>query len=374
MSAPSKPRWRVLLLHAVSRGNATFSYQRAWPRHFAAHPRFEVTALDVADRRFADRVRSAVAVRRWRGDAIVLLHSVFSNTQMLAGHLLDAIAARREPKAFFVGNEYKLMPEKIAFAREVGVDLFVSQSGAPEVHALYRRALGCAVAGIPNTGLDPGLFRPTRPADERPIDLGYRSEPSPPYLGHTEREDIAGWFRAHAARHGLTVDISLDPRDRFEEAAWADFLNRCRGQLGTEAGGDYFELTDRTRLAVNAFQAEHPDAGFAVIHARFFAGYRDGVPLRIMSGRNVEAAGTRTVQLLLEGRYDGYFRADEHYIPLKKDFSNADDALRKFADRAYASAIAERAYALVTRELTYDMLIDRFERALAGVASPHVVS
>ena len=71
------------------------------------------------------------------------------------------------------------------------------------------------------------------------------------------------------------------------------------------------------------------------------------MPLRILSGRNVEAAGTRTAQVLFEGDYDGLFEADQHYIPLKKDFSNADEAMRKFKDAAFRDRIVEQAYAFV---------------------------
>ena len=362
-------RWRVLLVHAASDENATFSYQHAWPRHVAAHPRFEVTPLNLGRRRVGDRIGSALAVRRWRGDAIVLLHSAFSNTQLLTGRLLDAVARRDEPKVFFIGNEYKAMPEKMRFCENLRIALLVSQSSAPEVHALYRERLGCAVIGIPNTGLDPMRFAPT-PGVDRPIDIGYRSEPSPIYLGHTEREDLAEYFSTQAARLGLAVDISMNRRDRFDETGWAAFLNRCKAQLGSEAGGDYFELTDRTRTAVNDYHRSHPDLTAADVHRLFFSSYQRPTPLRIISGRHIEAAGTRTIQLLFRGHYDGYFRPDEHYIPLEKDFSNVDEALRKLRDGAYAERIAANAYHLVMSTLTYDVLIDRFASALDNVASP----
>jgi hypothetical protein len=366
----SARRWRVLLMFSTSSENATFSYQQGWPRHFTAHPKFDVTPLNLGSRRLTDRMTVALALRRWRGDAIVLLHSVFSNTQQLGGRLLDAVARRPEPKAFFIGNEYKAMPEKMQFCETLGLSLLVSQSSSQAVHALYRERLGCSVTGIPNTGLDTSLFASAAATAARPIDLGYRAEISPSYLGHNERVEIAEYFREHAARFGLAVDISLDRSDRFDEAGWSRFLNRCKGQLGTEAGGDYFELTDTTRLAVLAYEREHPEAPFEEVRRHFFDGYRHPTPLRVLSGRHVEAAGTRTAQVLFEGHYDGYFRPDEHYIPLRKDFRNADDAIRKFRDEGYARRIADNAWSVATRDLTYERLIDRFGDALAGVASP----
>lgn len=356
---------RTLLLYASNADNETFSYQRGWPRHFVAHPGFVCTAINVAARAPAERVRLEWAVRTFNGDLVVILHSVFSNVELLAPRLAAHLRRRPAPKAFFIGNEYKLMPQKMHFCERVGVALLVSQSLSSDVHELYRRRLGCLVTGIPNTGLDPAIFFPSVAPAARPIDLGYRSTDPPWYLGHRERAELAEFFIANAAKYGLRVDISLAHQDRLDERGWAAFLNQCKGQLGSEAGGDYFDLDDRTRDAVNTYCAANPGATFADVKARFFPPQPPFVPLRILSGRQVEAAGTKTAQVLLEGRYDGLFIADEHYIPLKHDFSNADEAMRKFADVSVRTVVSERAYEVVREELTYDRLVNRFRDAVS---------
>jgi hypothetical protein len=356
---------RALLLYARLPENETLSYQQAWPRHFLAHPRFDCRAVDVLALRDTRRLRVRAALRRARYDAVVILHSVFSNGRYLHGPLLELVARLAVPKAYFVGNEYKGLPEKMWFCEEVGIDLLVSQFTTEEPLRLYRERLpGTTVVGIPNTGWDPELFSPRVPPEERPIDLGYRAFENDVALGHRERRELAERFVAAADGNGLRVDISLDPRDRLDEAGWAAFLNRCKGQLGSEAGGDYFELTDATRNAVNAYRAEHPDASFEEIWARFFRDYRSPVPGRVLSGRNVESAGTKTVQLLLRGVYGGYLEPDVHYVPVEKDFSNLDEAIAKFRDPAVAERVRENAFA-VAQDLTYACLIDRFHDALA---------
>jgi hypothetical protein len=118
---------RALLIHARLPENETLSYQQAWPRHFAAHPRFDCDLVDVLERRDTRRLRLQALVRRARYDAVVLLHSVFSNGRYLQGPLLELVAGMPVPKAYFVGNEYKGLPEKIWFCEEVGVSLLVSQ-------------------------------------------------------------------------------------------------------------------------------------------------------------------------------------------------------------------------------------------------------
>jgi len=354
---------RTLLLFAQSDANATFSYQVAWPRQFRRHPAFECTPINLADRAWHARLRGNALARLWRGDLVVVLHSVFSNSCLLAGALFDAVRALPQPKVYFIGNEYKFMPEKMAFCEALGVSLLVSQSTSPAVHLLYRQRLGCDVVGIPNTGLDPERFRPDVSAERRSIDLGYRADDVPAYLGHNERRQLADFFLANAERYGLSVDISLNATDRFTESEWAGFLNRCRGQLGSEAGGDFFALDDGVRARVNAYVRDHPDASVEDIHAIFFGDRSSDVPIRILSGRNVEAAGTKTVQVLLEGYYDGYFRPDEHYIPLAKDFSNADEAVEKFRDRAFCATLTENACDVARSQLTYPKLLERFHTA-----------
>jgi hypothetical protein len=360
---------RTLLLYACTDDNSTFSYQRAWPRHFARHPAFACESINVGDRSAAARLRLEWSSRTFSGDLIVILHSVFSNALMLPPRILDRLAQRPQPKAYFIGNEYKLMPEKVAFCERVGVSLLVSQSLSPTVHDLYQQRLNCAVTGVPNTGLDTEIFRPASEPDTRPVDLGYRAADAPWYLGHRERRDIAEFFAANADRYGVTVDISLDAADRLDEIGWAAYLNRCKGQLGSEAGGDYFDLEDHSRHAVEAFLEAHPEASFEDVRSRFFPPAHPHVPLRILSGRHVEAAGTKTAQVLMAGRYDGLFVADEHYIPFDRDFSDIDEAMRKFADRSFREDVAERAYRLVREQLTYERLVDRFYVAVTPLVS-----
>ncbi len=358
---------RVLLLYAQSSQNETHSFQFGWPRHFRSHPRFRTIPLNIMDHRVAARLRRRLLTRWGRFDAIVMLHSVFSNSCNLKGWLYEAVRTAPQPKAYFIGNEYKLMPEKMAFCEDLEVSLLISQILSPDVHTLYRQRLGCDVSGIPNGALDTALFVPKIPYSDRPIDIGYRAIGGPRYLGHTERRKIAEVFLQHGPHYGLSLDISLDPDRRLAEHAWAEFLNRCQGQLGVEAHGDFFELTDDTRNKVNQYEQAHPNATDDEIYKLFFENYPNPISGRTLASRHVEAAGTKTVQILVEGRYNGYLEPDTHYIPLRKDFSNISEAVAKFRDQGYCQRITENAYNLAAQELTYEKLIDRFHTALKAV-------
>lgn len=355
---------RIALFFCQSGANATLSYQHGWPRAFAGSPLLECVPFNLANRSLTDAAGMATMLYRGRFDAIVLLHSVFSNAQELRWLLFMAVAGSRSPKLFFIGNEYKLMPEKMRFCRRLGIDMLISQNNDPRVLALYEAALGCNVGSLPNTGLDASIFYPVVPMADRPVDIGYRAYEAPWYLGNLEKTEIAGYFAANAMRLGLNADISLDVADRFDSRGYAAFLNRCRGQIGTEAGGDYFELTDATRLKVNAYQSAQPDASWEEVESRFFANYGEAVPMRIISGRQVEAAACKTVQVLFEGFYSGYLKADEHYIALKKDYSNIDEVMRKFRDDSYCRKLVDAAFDVAMTEFTYERLVAKFVSGL----------
>ena len=84
-------------------------------------------------------------------------------------------------------------------------------------------------------GLDTNVFYPQIPWGERPIDVGYRSDESPIYLGHMERRQIADYFLAQGPHYGLNMNISLKQADRFAEAEWAAFLNQARPSMDPSA-------------------------------------------------------------------------------------------------------------------------------------------
>ena len=63
-----------------------------------------------------------------------------------------------------------------------------------------------------------------------------------------------------------------------------------------------------------------------------------------ISPRHLEAVITKTAQVLVEGRYSGVLEPERHYIPVRRDFSNLDEALERLRDVEAVEAMTERAY------------------------------
>jgi len=358
---------RIALVFEQSQGNATLSYQHGWPKAFLNSPLFDCKPINLAGMSLVDEAAIALCFYRERFDAIVLLHSVFSNQRNLRMLSSLSLSICRTPKVFFIGNEYKLMPEKMRFCSHLGIDLLISQSNDSRVLSIYKRALECSVDSVPNTGFDAINFQPQKALKDRRIDVGYRAFEAPLYLGNNEKMEIADLFIQNAQEYKLSIDISFDPERRFDAYNFAIFLNNCRGQIGTEAGGDYFELTDEIRKKINSYITFHPSSTWAEIKFKFFDDMPKMTPMRIISGRHVEAAACRTVQILYEGYYSGYFEPDEHYICLKKDNTNLSDVVEKFRDDSYCEKITSNAYDVVMAELTYEKLIKKFAISLNNI-------
>jgi len=343
---------RCLLIAALGSEDATLSYYRGYIDALPRHPDFDCAVLDLGRNGFVDRVWQLLRAATARCDVVVLLHSVYSNVNHMAAPIAECLSRRKVPMAVFAANEYKLMPDKIRFYRQIGVDLLLTQLPDSGAHRLYRDALNCAVAEFPHSGLwEHDLYaEDTSPRD---IDIGYRAYEQPFYLGHVDRTLIMDLIGPPALAAGLNVDISTDPNARFGPAEWRNYLRRCRAQLGVESGTDYFELDDSIRLRTNAYMRENPKTDFATAFDMFFKHYPDRVSGRAISGRIVEAAAARCVQLLLEGDYSGYFDPDVHYIPVARNGGNVGAAIERLADRAACDRIARAAMDRAWEQFSY---------------------
>ena len=63
-----------------------------------------------------------------------------------------------------------------------------------------------------------------------------------------------------------------------------------------------------------------------------------------ISPRNIEAARTMTLQVLIEGDYGGVLIKDEDYFCLKQDLSNSSDLLKLLQNKSKVEKITKNCY------------------------------
>lgn len=382
------------------------SYYDDWRDAFARAPQFDVTVRNIFDR----GARADIKRRIGEFELVVVLHACTADSLLYVEPLETVLQARRGKLLSFVGNELNLpwspLGAKIAWLKRVRADIVATQ--LPLEGGLYLYGdTGARVIALPHA-LNPDVFRPRTPQRERPIDIGARSFRYLAYLGDDERNRIYDYFAANPFEPKLVLDFSTE--QRFDRAGWADFLDRCKGTVTTEAGTWYIERDDATAFAIRdhiarrsgrsglviradsplrrlahrmpyrvkqlagrilrhgpirheALAAEQVDA--AEIQRLFFEG-RPHAPAysKCISSRHFDAIGTWTVQIMFPGRYNDILEADTHYIALNPDFSNIDACMARFRDPAERERIAEAAYAHIMAGHTYPHRLAQLAAAL----------
>jgi hypothetical protein len=340
-----RPRWPGKLFSWLDRNAYTsLSYVIDWLDAFRRSPLLDAKCINISN---LSEWPHAVALIR-KVPLVVVLHSAAGDDLSLVAKLGSRLAARRGRMLLFFGNEYSLMREKIAFARATGTDFIASQLPPATAAWLYGECECARLLHAP-AALNPRRYHPLPVM--RNVDIGFRGDLYPHFIGDDERTRILEYFRLNSAAHGLSADIHYA---RLAGSEWHAFLARCRGIVGAEAGTYYLERDDRTADAVARYVKDNPFANFEEVYERFFENYPRGVSGKAVSSRHFEAAGTRTCQMLLEGNYNGIFDADTHYLGVKRDMSNVSEVIERFKDQRERERIASQAYDHVIERHTYD--------------------
>lgn len=207
-----------------------------------------------------------------------------------------------------------------------------------------------------------------KPLVDRDWTLGYRSRPVPFTYGRLTQEKllIGQRMKKICAERRIPANIEVTEESRIYGLAWPEFIGNCRAVLGTESGSNVFDFDGSIKPAIEAFLKEHPDADFESVHERFLQGRDDKIHMNQVSPRIFEAIAIRTGLVLFEGNYSGVVRPWEHFIPLKKDFSNVDEVFSALEDLPSLEAMIQRAYDDVIASGKYEF------RTFIGMLDAHI--
>jgi hypothetical protein len=337
-------------------------YGMDWRDAFVSSPELDVEVCNMTN--FVEYGSALLRLRRF--DLIVVSHLAAGDNMSLLLRTMRYLQHRRGTLAVFVGNEYDLLDQKIEFIRETGAEFVCTQLPLPAGRYIYAECTDARVLPMPHA-LNPSVYHPD-PSVPRTLDVGFIGDIYWPFVGDRERTDLIDWVRANAARLGLSADIRTT---RVTRAEWADFLRRSHGVIGAESGTYYLNERGRVLERARTYNLfENTAASFDDVYQRFFAGIPRGVSGKSVSSRHFEPMGTKTCQILLEGDYNGVLKPDEHYIPVRRDLSDVEEAFRKFRDDAYRIDIAEHAYEYAMSEHTYAHRVAALVRAVSGATEP----
>ncbi len=332
------------------------SYINDWRDAFVASPRLVTEVVNVNDLLAWRRTEKRLA----EYDLIVVLHSATGDQMKLLRSGVHRLDGRRAPLVVFLGNEYCLMPEKIDFVRHSGAEFVASQLPRAAAQRLYAECRESRLLLAPHA-LNPAYYSPPE-EERREIDVGFRGALYSPALGDVERTRLIEYFERESGNLGIRFDLDYRKVVRRE---WSALLRSWKGTVGAESGTYFLEHYDRSEREVRAYLRRHPRARFEELQERFFA-ERPAISGKAISSRHFEPIGTKTCQILLEGDYNGILFPDEHYVAVRKDLSDVEEAVRRFRDHDYRRQIADRAWELAMAEHTYAHRVDAILDAVLG--------
>ncbi len=333
------------------------SYVADWRDAFCASPQLDTEVCNINN--LLHFGKCLLRIRRY--DLIIISHVAAGDDMSLMLRAASFLARRECPLVVFFGNEYDLLDQKIEFARRVRAEQICSQLPLAAAQYLYSGLDGTQVVSMPHA-LNQSVYRPPV-SQQRDVDVGFAGDIYWPFVGDQERTLLIRHFEAKSKAYGLVGDIRTDSSSRMARHEWAAFLQRCNGIIGAESGTYY--LNEKGGLLNRARHYnlhENQGASFEEVYDRFYKDVPRSVSGKSISSRHFEPIGTKTCQILLEGEYNGILKAGEHYIAVKRDLCNLDEAVREFKDEGRRIEITERAYDYVMSSHTY-------ERRVAGMLS-----
>jgi hypothetical protein len=261
------------------------------------------------------------------------------------------LKAFRGVKLLSVQDEYERTDKLRSAMREVGYHAVLTCVPPAMLHQIYPREMfpqtefiAVLTGYVPERLAERG--QSVGPLRDRPIVIGYRGRDIGGHYGRLgfDKFEIGRRMREICVERAIPHDIEWSDDKRLYGAAWYDFIGSCRVNLGSESGSNVFDFDG----AIEAKYKELKTARGGPVPYEEFRRYTDPVEPRYdmgqISPRVFEAAAMRTPMILFTGRYSGLIKPDEHYIELKKDFSNIDAVMARLDDLDGLERMAERAY------------------------------
>ena len=211
------------------------------------------------------------------------------------------------------------------------------------------------------------LTKKIKPLAERDYDIIYRARNLPFQFGHHGqlKHKIADVVSECADKIALNYNISTKEKDTIFGKNWINFMASGKATIGIESGVSSLDRRGEIKRQLNDLIAQNPNITFEEITQLMPKGW-DSYEFFAISPRHFEAVMTKTCQILIEGNYSGVLKANQHYIPLNRDFSNLEEALLKLKDDDYVQSIIDQAYEdiYLSKNFTYERFAQAIETAI----------
>jgi len=211
-----------------------------------------------------------------------------------------------------------------------------------------------------------------KPLKDRSIGISYRAWRAAYWLGEhaTHKVKVGEIFQKKGPEAGFNCDISLDDGATLLGDDWLKFLADSRATIGVEGGASILDKDGSIKTRVDSYVADNPRASFEETREACFKGQDNHFNLSCLSPRHLEAVATKTVQILIDGEFNGILIKNRHFITLKPDYSNIDETLAALKDDSKVQAMIDLAYEEIVKpgRFTYRGFVQEIEAEIIDKA------
>jgi hypothetical protein len=195
-------------------------------------------------------------------------------------------------------------------------------------------------------------------SNNRKIDICYRGMKLPYWFGKLgyQKYEIGEKFKEICKKYNLKSDISSYHNDRIYGSKWLDFLSNSKAVLAVESGSSIIDFDGEITKSIRKYIKKYPHAGFDKTYNDILIKYDNKIKYRAISPRLFEAGATKTALIMMEGEYQNIFKPNIHYIPVKEDYSNIEEVIKKLNDIEFRKFITENVYQdiILNDDYSYD--------------------
>ena len=312
-------------------------------------------------------------------DAIVIHFSVRMPFEAMSPAFVELLSNFSGPKVLLIQDEYDMPRKACTLIRKLGVHTIFTTVPKPFVNQFYPpdelpgvKFKPCLTGYVP----DELPIELATPLSERRIWLAYRGRKLPVWYGQLgfEKFTIAQRMKAECAARNVPHDIEWEEGKRINGVAWFRFITDARAMLGTESGANVMDAWGDIRNSVETAARKRPALSEEELYRRFVAPHENNVDMGQMSPKIFEAIALRTGLVLFEGSYSNVIKPDQHYIPLRKDYGNLDDVVKRLGDVTALQKMVDCAHEDIIQggEYGYDRFVRDIDEAIdeAGAFGP----
>ena len=302
----------------------------------------------------------------------IIIHCTVSynafNLQTLDKNLKTKLADYDGLKIIMKQDEHFKTNQVADYIGSRGFHFLITITVPREVRAFYPESAVKDVKFIHAlTGyISPEMINLSYPkTDFREVDVGYRGSIQPLSFGRLayEKKNIGDSFVHICKAHRLSYDISSKWEDRFAGKSWFDFLGRIKAVLGVESGASIVDFDGDIDLKVKEFEKAYPKASFEKLSKKVLEPYENNAYYKMISPRHLEAAATKTVQIMYPGDYSEIFHPERHFLQLNRDLSNAKEVIEKLRDPKIRFELTETAFEeiVMNKKFHYETFVSEID-------------